>query len=382
MSAKHYQTYEDASKDYLAKLRALMDPPQDAGGTVAGSAGEVPADVLIERAEEIASTSAAMIQLAQNYLESADSVIREGIGGHFIDQATAELMLAIELLQIAEEEQTGRPSTAAARATSSAALQEAISAVEKSSSEPVSNGISVGTSYRATDSATIGEAASAVKQAVDSSTSSISRRVQELGGDIAFDLAIGTQWTEVIQGAALFNKDIGRLLESVKADTGALFSKAVTAAARTLPNVFEKVVALLGKDVETTARGKIREWLDQIKQTNKIELFNSLIETLYGVDAIIKSVERELKQPGASLETLNRAADAIKAVSDKFIVLIGRIRKLEDAMRLGKLIKIPQVLLVIVALQLGLLAALVYEGHDYLTRGLAGILRDNLGIQI
>jgi hypothetical protein len=382
MSANRHQTYEDAAKDYLTKLRALMDPPPDSGGTVATGSGGVPADVLIGRAEEIAGISTGMIQLAQGYLESADPVIREGIRGHFIDQATAELMLGIELLQIAEEEQTGRPSTAATRATSSAALWESISAVEKSSSVPVSDGISVGTSYRATDAATVGEAASAVKQAVDASASSISHRVQELGGDIAFDLVIGTQWTEVIQGAALFNKDIARLLESVKVGAGALFSKAVTAAARTLLNVYEKVVALLGKDVETAARGKIREWLDQIKQANKIELFASLIETLYGMDAIIKSVERELKQPNASLEILNRTADAVKALSDKFIVLVGRIRKLEDAMRLGKLIRIPQVLLVIVALQLALLAAVVYEGHAYLAKGLTGILRDNLGIQI
>jgi hypothetical protein len=358
-----------------------MDPPPDSGAAIAAGSGGVPADVLIERAEEIAGISTGMIQLAQGYLESTDPMIREGIRSHFIDQASAELMLGIELLQIAEEEQTGKPSTAAARATSSAALREAISAAEKSSSIPVACGISVGASYRLTDAATSGEAVSAVKQSVDTSASIISHRVQELGGDIAFDLVIGTQWAEVIQGAALFRKDIAKLLESIKAGTGALFSKAVTAAAKTLLNVYEKVVALLGKDEETTAQGKIREWLDQIRQANRIDLFGSLIETLYGVDAIKKSVERELKQSSASIEILNRTADAVKAISDKFIALVGRIRKLEDAMRLGKLIKIPPVLLVIVALQLDLLAALVYEGHAYIAKDLAGILRDNLGIQ-
>jgi hypothetical protein len=66
----------------------------------------------------------------------------------------------------------------------------------------------------------------------------------------------------------------------------------------------------------------------------------------------------------------------IKALSDRFIVLVGHIRKLEDAIRLGKSIEIPQFRLVTIAYQVALLSALVYIGQDYIAYGLTGILRE------
>ena len=194
MRADPDSTYEHAAQEYRTKLRALIQLPQEMSprSTPAPGAVELPAEILIRRAEEIADISSRMIPLAQTFLNSADPVVREGICGHFIDQATVELLLAIELIQIAEEE-TGKQCSAATRATHSAALREAISAADKSLAVPVAQGLPTVESYRATESATMEEAASALKQAVASTTSSISHRVQELGKDIAFDLVAGTQ---------------------------------------------------------------------------------------------------------------------------------------------------------------------------------------------
>ena len=56
-------------------------------------------------------------------------------------------------------------------------------------------------------------------------------------------------------------------------------------------------------------------------------------------------------------------------------VLAGRLRKLEDAIRLGKLVEVPPLLVSMTALRVEVLAALVYAGQDYIQRGVAGILQ-------
>jgi hypothetical protein len=147
-------------------------------------------------------------------------------------------------------------------------------------------------------------------------------------------------------------------------------------AARILSGVYEKVAALLDTDIERAARVKIREWLAQIKQADKVEGFDALVEGLFEVEALKKTVANKIERPPATLESLNRTADQVKAISDKFLVLTGRMRKLEEAIRLGKLIRVPQLLLTMTALQVALLAALVYAGQDYIKRGVAGILQE------
>jgi len=375
MKPNPYPSYEDATREYLTKCRALMQQPQELNTTEARSALEFPAEILIRHAEDIADISSSMIRLAQNYLDSENPMVREGIRGHFVDQATVELLLGTGLLQIGKDD-TGMQSTAAARATHGAALREAISAADKSSSAPVAQGLPTAESYRSTESATIEEAASELRLAVASTASSIARRVQELGRDIAFDLVAGSNWPEVTQGTSLSGSEIAGLLESIPKNAGTPFVRAATSAAGILLNVCEKTIALLDKDVETAARRTIGEWLVPIKKADKIELFDAMIENLFGVERLKKSVKIGIDPSSAAVVSINKAADLLKAFSDKFIVLIGRMRKLEDAIRLGKLVRVPQLPAAITVLQVVLLAALVYAGHDYINKGLAGILRE------
>jgi hypothetical protein len=366
MKANLYPTYEDAARDYLALFRALMELPQEANATPEPARGalELPSDVLIRRAEEIAAISSRMIPLAQNYLDCADPVVREGIRGHFIDQATVELLLGTELIRIAED---ASESTAAMRATHGAALREAISAIDKSSSVPVTQGLPTGESCRAVEFASVEEAAAALKLAVVSTASSISRRVQELGKDIAFDLVEGTPWTEVIQGASLSGGEVAELLGSVHKGPAAVI----------LLCVYQRIEALLSRNHESAARDKAREWLTRIKRTGKIDLFDGLVESLFEVEGLEKALASVAGRPAAVPESIHKTSDQIKGLSGKFSVLAGRMRKLEDAIRLGKLVRMPQPQLVITALQVALLATLVYSGHEYIHGKLAGILREN-----
>jgi hypothetical protein len=365
MNSNPYLTYEDAERDYLVKFGALLhSPSQDLAGPPMQGVVDLPADILIQSAEQIANASAEMIRLAQVHLDSEDPIIREGIRFRFIDQATIELLLGIALLQVSDDKTAIQP-TAAIRATHSAALRESVSAIEKSSSTGISQGVPVVTSYRASESATADEAGSALRLAVEGTVSNITHRVQELGGDIAFDLVGGMQWAEALQGASLSPEEISVALNS--------FQKGM--AGKILLQVHIKIAALLGGIASAEARLKIQEWLDQIKQAGRIDIFNGLVESFYQTDAPKKMIAG-MNRSAATLESMNQASDLIKTLSDKFIVLIGRMRKLEDAIRLGKPIEIPQFRLVTIALQVALLSALVYSGLDYIENGLAGILRE------
>jgi hypothetical protein len=362
MEANSYSTYEDAARDYLAKLNALMQLPQ---GWIPGR--DINADGFICLVEEIANISSTMILRAGNYLSASEPMIQEGISCHLLDQATVELLLETGLMQIVQEELTGIPPAAAIQATLSAALREAISVVEKSMVYPVARGLVIGASYRTTESSGAAEAASAFKLAFGSTMGTIFHRVQELGSDITIDLVSGAEWTAVIRGtSSRFPAE--NLLNLTGKSDASLASKAAFTAGKLLLSVYEKVVALVDRNVETGARTKIGEWLEKIKQTENMEIFSALVENLYGLDGLARFVERNSESPVAASELIGRAKDLIRTYSDKFIVLAGRMRKLEDAIRLGKIIQLPQLLPTVIALQVELLAALVGAGHDYINK--------------
>jgi hypothetical protein len=368
MEAISYSTYEDAAREYLDKLNAVTQLPQDAIPMGSRSVGAMNSRLFIQLVEEIADISAAMISLAPKYQNDSDPLAQEGIFCHLIDQATTELLLETGLLQIVHEEQTGIPLAAATQATHSAALQEAINTVEKSMAIPVSGGLAMNASYRMTDASSAAEAASSFLLAFGCTANSIARRVQELGSDITMDLIAGTEWTTVVYGASALQSPAKNFLEAIDNNDGSLASRAAFTAGKMLLNVYEKIIFLANPNMANEMREKIGEWLEKITKTEKIELFSALVENLYGLDALSRSMERSLQGPTAVPELINRASDLIKTYSDKFIVLTGRMRKLEDAIRLGKLIQLPPLMPTIIALQVELLTSLVYAGHDYINK--------------
>jgi hypothetical protein len=374
MQTNPYPTYHEAAQEYLRQLHILIQLPREENAAVSGIAVELQADMLIRQAEEIADISASMMQHAHCHLDSKDPMIREGIRGHLIDQATAELLLVSELLQIGEEK-SGVQSTAAVRATQSATLRDAINAAQKSSSVPIEQGLPTGEVYRDTEFTTIDEAAAALKLAIAVTAGSISRRVQELGRDIAFDLMTGAQWMEAIQGEPLSSREIARVLKSIRKKAGERFARAATVAAKMLLNVHEKIAALSNRSIETDTRGKIREWLVQIKQADRIDLFDRKVDDFLGLDVLHESLESSVQFRSATLATINEISGLIRTLSDKFLVMASRMRKLEDAIRLAKLLQIPPLLLTS-ALQVSLLAALVYSGRDFIENSVPEVLRE------
>jgi hypothetical protein len=401
METKIYRTYEEAAQVYLTRFRALREAPPSESAAITRGAADIPVETLIERANEIADVSASMVPLAKGYLAAPDQSLREGISGQLLAQAAAELQVAMELLQFAAGEAAGlsSPATQASggitRATRGVGLRDAIDSMEKVMAVPVSAGLVAPAMARrrTTISQDTPEAArQALQRAAIVSAGAISQRVVEVGGDLAFNLVFKTEWTAVIQGAGLLNKDIARLLDQLKEGASELIQRSLTAATKTVLNVFDKILALLGKDVENQARTQIQKWLEGIQKAGKIELFEQLVGKLYKKDKFEKDLPGWVEKTTANVDRINATTKEVAALSDKFTVLVGRINTVGDVIGLARFIQtqFPQVLVISTAVQVALLAVLVYAGYDYigykqveflnLTKGLAEVIRENLAV--
>jgi hypothetical protein len=389
----NYQTYEDAAKDYLAQFGTLLEIPEDASPTATRGAGDVPIESLIERAEAIAGISSSMPELAKPYLESDDPNDREGASAHMLTQAAAELQLASELLQFAADEKEGLTADVTTRAGRGAALRDAVNELERSMQTPISAGLgAVVTRARAGEEAqptTLEAAQKALKEAVDLTTDAIVQRVNDNGNQLAVALVFQTEWAQVIEGVLLARAGIGEQLDKIKAGASKIVTRAVGVAERTLLNVYDKILALLGKDVGNKARKKVKEWLEKIEKEQKIEVLEALVAKLYQVEQFKQALEGWLSETTASVDKINETTGEVDLLSDKFIALAGKASSLGKAIGYAKAIPIAAVLVVVVALQVSLLTTLIYAGYDYIgfkqvnfldiTKGVAQVVQENLG---
>lgn len=398
MTTKIYLTYEETAQDYLNRFIALRDAPAIKSMAITRSSADIPVDTLIERADEIAEVSASMVPLAKGYLEAPDPTLREGISGQLLAQAAAEMQVAIELMEIAARDAAG-PAAKSLSATSKttqavrgAGLREAIDILEKAMTMPVSAGLVVPSMVKRIGIVrdTPDEAKNELQQTATVTAGTISQRVVEVGGDLAFGLVFNTEWSAVVKGAGLLSKDIAKLLNSLKEGASILIQSAISVAAKTILNAYSKILALLGSDAEGEARVRVKEWLDQIQQAGKIDLFGQLVGKLYQVNALEGVLPGWLETTKADMDKINDTTKEVAVLSDKFTVLVERISTVGDVIDLAKFVQaqFPQVLVVVTSIRVALLAVLVYSGYDYigyeqirypnLTKGVAEVIKDNL----
>ncbi len=395
MIKKIYLSYEAAVSDYLGQFNMLLQAPAKTQEAAVRGASDPSTVALIERADAIADLSAGMIPLAADYLDAPDPALREGISAHLLAQAAAEMQVATELLQIAAAEMPGAAAftVRSGQLEARGDLRDAIASMEQVVGVPLAASFTTSqVMARGTAVTDPDQAKQALQQAATVTTNTISQQVVKVGGDLAFNLVFKTQWAAVIGSAGMLNKDIAKLLESAKEGANALAQRALTVASKTILNVFDKILALLGKDGEDLARKQIRTWLDDIQESGKIELFEQLVGKLYQVDALTAALPNWLAATKAEVALLNTTTTQVTALSGKFDVLMGQLNTVSDVIGWTKFLEpqIPQLLAVCTALRVSLLAVLVYAGYDYigyeqvaflnLTQGVGETIRANLGV--
>lgn len=398
MTTKTHLTYEEAAQDYLSLFAGLRDASSASSKAVMRGSADIPAGTLIEQAERIAEVSASMVPLAGRYLDAPDYRLREGISGQLLAQAAAEMQVAAELIQIAAKDaadiadESSKANFSTTRAAQGTGLREAIDGLEKAMAMPISAGLVVPRKVRRAGAfaETPEEAKNALHQTATAAAGSISQRVVEVGGDLAFSLVFNTEWKTVINSVGLLSHDIAKLLDGLKEGASTLVQRAISAGARTILNAYSKILALLNRDFEDEARKQVKDWLEQIQQAGRIDLFGQLIGRLYQVNALESTLPDWLEKTMADVDEINGTTKEVAVLSDKFTVLVERISVVGDAIGLAKLVQaqFPQLLAVVTAIRVTLLAVLVYAGYDYigyeqtryanLTKGVAEVIRDNL----
>ena len=398
MTTRAYRTYEEAAQDYLSLFAGLRDASYASSKAVTRGSADIPADSLIEQAERIAAVSASMLPLARSYLEAPEPYLREGISGQLLAQAAAEMQVANRLIQIAAmdassaDEEGSKETHGTTRTAQGAGLLDAIDCLEKAMAVPVSAGLMTPRMVRRAGrvAETADEAKNVLQDTATAAACAISQRVVEVGGDLAFSLVFNTEWKTVINSVGLLSHDIARLLDGLKEGTSTLVQRAISAGARTILNACSKIQALLNRDFEDEASKQVKDWLEQIQQAGKIDLFGQLIGRLYQVNALESTLPVWLEKTRADVDKINGTTKEVAVLSDKFTVLVERISVVGDAIGLAKLVQaqFPQLLAVVTAIRVALLAVLVYAGYDYigyeqtryanLTKGVAEVIRDNL----
>ena len=389
MDAQTLTHYQDLAQDYLEQFRGLSEVPQPPRATRRG-VEEVPAEVLVQRADAIADVSARMVPLAGKVLQAYDPALREGMSGQLLSQAAAELQVATALLQLPETQPGVAPTVRTSRGPQ---LRQAIDALERAMTLPLDQGLlGAGPRTRAVPRTLPFDQAKEALQATTSTTiTGVARRVQDLGGDIALNLILNTEWSLVLEGASLMRKDVAEKLDKVKEGATALVEKAVNAATKTLLNVYDKILVLMGKDLEAEARKRVQAWLEKLEDEESIDVFDAMVDRLYQIDGLNQRVAAWLGATAVGADVLAQAATDVQGVGDKFGVLVERMDGLQTVMVLAKGIKIPQVLLVVTAVQIALLGVVVYAGYDYIggkepgflnvTKGISEILEERLAAQ-
>ena len=385
MAKTQSDAYERATQELLAGYDELLLVPRGA------PEGIPPAEQLVHAAGRITTASPTLTRHAAWQLEEGSALEREGASGHLLAQAAAEMQLASELLQLTGVGRAEAPG-GVTRAARGAALQQVGSGLREAMGVPASVGLApfVPALRRAGPLPQDAQAAAELlRRSVAQADRGISRQVVDLGGEIAFDLVMQTRWAAVLDGASLVRGDAAKKLEEVRTGLGGLVEQAAANAEKALLNVYDKVLTLLGKDLEDSARKQVREWLEKIKQDGKIELLAELVEKLYRVDAFHQELEGWIAHTPSPVDKVGATAGEVDQVAQKFIVLSGRIKSLENAVGLAKLTGIPQVLLVVAGVQVGLLGVLIYAGYDYIgfkqgkfmdvTKGVAQVAREGLG---
>ena len=385
MAKNQSEPYEQAAQELLAGYDELLLVPRGA------PEGVPPAEQLVHAAGRITTASPILTAQAAGLLAKGSALEREGASGQLIAQASAELQLAAELLRFSSAVQAETPG-GMTRAARGAALRQVGEGLREAMSVPASAGLApfVPTLRRAGPLPQDPQAAAELlRRSVAQADRAISRQVVDLGGEIAFDLVMQTRWAAVLDGASLLRGDAASKLEEVRKGLGGLVEQAAATAEKALLNVYDKVLALLGKDMEDAGRKQVRDWLEKIKEDGKIELLAELVDKLYRVDVFHGELEGWISGSLAAAQKVGETAGEVDQVAQKFIVLSGRIKAFENAVGLAKLTGIPQVLVVVAGLQVGLLAVLVYAGYDYIgfkqgrfldvTRGVAQVARDGLG---
>ncbi|HBY99423.1 MAG TPA: hypothetical protein DEP84_36710 [Chloroflexi bacterium] len=376
------QNYQSMIAAYTSQLRGLFTPPEEAApaGAATRGAEAPPTEVLAERAETLATTSQRLGGMTAGYLDAEDRALREAAEMKLLAQAIAEFEVGRGLLEIAEEEAEGPAPGGATRALRTATIQQSINELIDVLETPLEAGVQpfLTRTTRAVEARPKEpeRAKTDLKTEVETSLRDICRQANKVGGRAARDLLL-MDAAVLYEGVTLISRDAADLLDKAITGLSELVQRLALSGLRLLLQAYDRVLALLGKDVEAKARKQVAEWLEELKQepeegSGTPALFEQLVNRIYTPDTIGKDVDGWLKTTQADVNDINQAAETVEGLPEKYRVKTEQVERLLKIVAVAKqvpMMKTPVAQVIVAAVTSGLLGYTLYAGYDHVDSG-------------
>jgi hypothetical protein len=391
-------TYQDAVTEYNSILKGLYAPEPGAPkkrGAKRGAAGVEP-DVLAQRADEFAAASVNVADMTGVYLNDANPQIRQAAEYRMLLQANAEMEVAYTLFQAAEVEiygpQEGVKRSVRGPSTAQAALANALESPLEAGLEPFIE-MSKKRGTRSKDPV------KARKDLLDQAAFTLDTvaSLASTTSSQALDALFKLDPDLLKRAIAPINKEISEAVEKAAEKINEKIKALLRAAVRLLLQVYDRILALIGKDAEETARKKVKDWVDELRTDHKKKgdepkLAEKLVKQVYIVDAINGEVTGWMKDTKAGLDEINKATDAIEALAagfekkaeqiQSFLKLLASVPKVTTGIAAAVAQFQPQWVPAIAAavpvvealrgaVTLGLLGYTLFTGYDHVDSGKA-----------
>jgi hypothetical protein len=385
------RTYQQNLNLYAEQLRGLYAAEPEAGGREARRGGALlEATTLADRAEKLADLSEELAAQHQNYLESGQANEREGAEFKLLTQANADLQVAASLFEFAEHEERGQKK-GARRGGSSASTAKALAELASTLEIPIEQGIQpfIEKKVRRGRSPENREkACTALVEQVDRSLRQISRQASRTCSS-ALDTLFSLDAELLEKGAALVSKQIAEQIDKVISGLTAAIRRLVTTAVRLLLQAYDLVLSLLGKDAEASARKKVKEWVEELRNEHKqvgdeSGLAEGFVSRIYASIQINEDVKAWVNQTKTGLEALNQVTKQVGILSEGYELKAKRVQDTlktvssargfarAGAVRLAPLASaLPYLEILAAGVILGLMGYSLYAGYDHVDSGSA-----------
>jgi hypothetical protein len=319
-------SYQETITAYTAQLRGLLAVPPGIAPDEAVRRGgaAVPSEVLAERAEQLMDISRQLGEMSAIYLEVDDVALREAAEMKLLAQSSAEVEVALALLQTASDEAQGQVRQVTRAGGSQRELEVLAKVLEAPLEEGMGPFVDVQALRRAAETTdmTLEEARQSLKDQVRRSLRAISRKAgktSSLGLDTLFSLDSSL----LKQGVSLASKEVGDLIEKVVKGFSELVKRLAASAVRLLLQAYDWVLALIGKDTETAARKKVHEWIEELRQSHTQSgdeegLADKLVDMLYTTQKIQEDLGRQIDKKGNDVQTLTTTAATIMSLGSRY----------------------------------------------------------------
>jgi hypothetical protein len=379
-------TYQDTITTYTAQLRGLFAAPPGAptDEVVVRGGAEVAPNVLAERAEQLTGISRQLGDMSATYLAAEDMALREAAEMKLLAQATAEAEVALALLQTASDEAQGRTR----EATRAAGNQRELEALAKVLETPLEEGMKPFVGFQTLRGAgeigtiNLDDARQALKDQVRRSLRSISRQASKTSS-LGLDTLFSLDPTLLKQGVSMASQEVGELIEKVVKGFNELVKRLATSALRLLLQAYDWVLALLGQDAEATARKKVQEWIEELRQSHtqpgdEEDLASKLVDMLYATQQIQAELGQQIDEKGNSAQVLVVTADTIKTLGARYEAKASQMEgffkaaKGANSVLLALSAKFPSAAVgipIVAAVVLGLIGYTLFSGYELADSG-------------